>query len=237
MFWRKAKSSFKKPFAVAELAGKLGVERRYAVRIRYPQMDSPILPAVYYGTQKLQMFDISEGGCCLLDQSEVLGPSIGQDVHLVMHWPGGRNSVHARIVSRVDDKRHIQFLNLPQARATQLQTAIAFGTKAQSMRSTLETVDRGPALAAREVWSSVHGHSVVIEDHIHRLAQILIGDAQYTLYKRAWPVKNVSTPLTVEELGGLIVFLCNIPQASELLCALIAHVELMSPSDYEGAGE
>lgn len=225
------------PSPVANLAGKLGVERRYAARIRYPHMDCPILPAMFFENCSLRVQDISVGGCCLIDPNEILGPTIGTDVHLILRWPDGSNSVHGRIVSRVDDKRHIQFLNLPKLRAEELKSAISMGTKAQSVKASLETVDQGPLLQAREIWTSAHTDSVVIEDHVHRLAQITIGGAHYILYKHAWPVKDVSTPLSRFELARLIVFLCNIPQPSELLSALIAHVETMAPPNENGGHE
>lgn len=231
MFWRKRKPQFdvKSPSPVNQLAGQLGVERRFAVRIRYPQTDCELLPAVFFENQPLKVHDISYGGCCLLDPNEKLGPSVGNDVHLILRFPDGSVSVHGRIVSRVDHKRHIQFLNLPKVRAQELKTAVEAGTQAQSLRSSLETVDQGPSLQAREIWTSVHGDSVIIEDHIHRLSQIQISGVRYTLYKQAWPVKGVSDPLTPRELSRLVVFLCNIPQPSELLSALVAHVENMAP--------
>lgn len=224
-----------RPSKVAHLAGKLGVERRYAVRIRCPQTDCTILPSIFFENQPIRMHDISTGGCCLIDPNEILGPSVGQDVHFILKFADGLVSVHGRIVSRVDHKRHIQFLNLPQARAAELKTAIETGARAQSVKSSLESVDQGPALVAREIWTSVHGDSLIIEDHVHRLSQITIAGKLHILYKHAWPVKDVSTPLTAEELGQLTVFLCNIPQPTELLSALIAHVENMAPPpDSEG---
>jgi hypothetical protein len=237
MFWRKRKPQIDAqiPAPVNHLAGQLGVERRYAVRILYPQNYCTLLPTVYFNGSSLKVHDISVGGCCLLDPGEVLGASVGNDVHLVLRWKDGGISVHGRIVSRVDHNRHIQFSNLPKARAEELKIAISFGTRAQTVRSSMETVEQGPALQAREIWSSVHGDSVIIEDHIHRLAQITISGALYTLYKHAWPVKAVSTPLTRDELAGLIVFLCNIPQPTELLSALVAHVETMAPLTDGGA--
>ncbi len=233
MFWRKRRPKLDadRPAPVNELAGRLGVERRYAARIRCPQVLCPILPSAFFQGVPLKIHDISIGGCCLLDPNQVLGPSVGTDVHLVLRWPDGGVSVHGRIVSRVDNKRHLQFLNLPKARAEALKTAIVFGTKAQSLRSALATVDQGPSLQAREIWSSVHGDSVIIEDHVHRLAQISIADAHYTFYKHAWPVNAAGAPLTRTELAGLVVFLCNIPQPTELLQALISHVENMSIVD------
>ena len=234
MFWRKRKIKLDtdRPAPVNDLAGRLGVERRYASRIRYPQvLSSVLLPSAFFQGLPLKIHDISIGGCCLLDPSEVLGPSVGNDVHLILRFPDGGVSVHGRIVSRVDDKRHVQFLNLPKARAEELSVAINLGTKAQSLRSAIETVDQGPSLQAREIWSSVHGDSVTIEDHVHRLAQISINGVHHTFYKHAWPVTATGAPLTPKELAGLIIFLCNIPQPTELLQALIAHVENMSSAD------
>jgi len=234
MFWRKRKPQMdSQPTPLVQLAGRLGVERRYAVRIRYPQMDCQILPAIFFQNQPLKVHDISTGGCCLLDAQGLLGASVGNDVHLILRWPDGAASVHGRIVSRVDHKRHIQFLNMPKVRVDQLRQAIHPGSRGLNVRPMMKGVENGPVMQAREMWSSLDGDSVIIEDHVHRLAQIILVGSQYTLYKHAWPVKDVSTPVTRNELAHLILFLCNIPQPSDLMSALVAHVETMAPQGAE----
>lgn len=229
MFWSKRKAVVKHQSSeLYQLADRLGVERRQNVRVRYPRIECKILPTVQFEDKKLRVHDISAGGCCLLDAEGWLGPSIGTDVHLVLRWPDGAASVHGRIVSRVDHRRHIQFLNLPAARAEQIKAAISPGIRALSMRPVIPPVEQGPSVDAREMWSSIQGDTVIIEDHMHRLAQITLWGTQYTLYKHAWPVKGAATPLGRNELTELILFLSNIPVPSELLTALIGHMESMS---------
>lgn len=229
MFWRKRKPHHQvhAKVSVTQLATWLGVERRYAVRIRSPHVPVSLIPTVSFADHALKVHDISVGGCCLIDTNEVLGASVGNDVHLILSWPDGSVSVHGRIVTRVDDKRHIQFLNLPVARLAQIKAAVEVGTRAQSLRASLETVEKGPTLAAREIWSSVHGDSVIIEDDIHRIARITFQRREYIFYKQAWPVKESNVPLTPEELGTLIVFLRNVKQPTDLFDALTAHIEAM----------
>ncbi len=122
------------------------------------------------------------------------------------------------------------FLNLPKAQQDRLKGAVDLSARAQKIKCSLETVDNGPALQAREIWASSDGDSVIIEDHVHRLAQITINAHSYNFFKQAWPVRSESAaPLSDKELSYLIVFLANIPRQSELLSALIEHIEAMAP--------
>lgn len=230
MFWRKRKATINSPehTPLVKLASQLGVERRYAVRIKYPKRPNSLLPTIHFMNQSLKVHDISVGGCCLWDEAEHLGPSVGNEVHLILKWPDGSVSIHGRIVSRVDHKRHIQFLNMPTVRIENLKTTIAFGAAAQSLQCSLNAVTEGPSLVAREIWSSPHGDSVVIDNDIQRLAQIYLKGQRYTFHKQAPPVKNDSQSLSRDDIEQVIVFLCNIPQPSALIEALVDYVESLA---------
>ncbi len=226
MFWKKRTPQFNQPTStLGRLANRLGVERRYSARIRYPKGPISILPQISFNNRRLEVRDISIGGCCLLDPNEFLGPAIGLDVHLILEWPDGPVSVHSRIVSRVDHRRHIQFLNLPSSRLEQLRAAIVPGTYGLDLRPVCDGTSDGPVMQAREVWSSLKGDAVIIEDDLQRLAQITIAGRNYIIFKEAWPAKAPSLPLTQNEFAELILFLSNIPQPSDLLEAFIAHLE------------
>lgn len=230
MFWRKSKPQMNEQHAlpVSRLAKRLGVERRYSPRVLCPKIPTALLPMVKFEGHFIQAHNISVGGLCLLDPNGYLGPAIGHDVHLVLHWfDGSAVSVHSRIISRVDHRRHIQFLNLPQERMKLIEQAIQPGVLGEGLRVVYSGDPNGPVMQAREAWSSLKGDTLIIEDDIHRLAQVTMNGEIYTLFKESWPQKN-QKPLTDVEFAALILFLNNIPQPTDLLEAFIAHVEEMA---------
>lgn len=226
MFWKKPKFQINNSSVqLDKLASRLGVERRFAIRIHYPRIHSGLLPSISFNGKSLKASDISTGGCCLLDNQGVLGPSVGNEASLTLGWPNDSLPVRCRIVSRVDNRRHIQFLDLPAAKIKTLAKAIHPGSLALNVRPGVKAVEHGPTVMAREIWTSPAGDCVTIEDHIHRLAQISLAGVHYTLYKQAIPIKETSAPLSHSEMACLVIFLRNIPQPSEHLQALLTHVE------------
>jgi hypothetical protein len=226
MFWNKRKPHLKDYASpVRRLAKRLGVERRYSPRVLCPKIPTALLPAISFENRHFEVHNISVGGCCLLDPNGYLGPAVGHDVHLVLRWfDGSAVSVHSRIVSRVDHRRHIQFLNLPRERVKLIEQAIVPGILGEGMRVVYTGDVGGPLMQAREAWNSLKGDSLVITDHVHRLAQITMNGQTFEVFKEAWPQKD-SKPLTEVEFANLILFLNNIPQPTDLLEAFIAHVE------------
>ncbi len=177
----------------------------------------------------MRIHDISVGGCCLIDPHEAMGAQIGNEILLRMYWADGHDDVRARLAARVDHRRHLQFLDLKQERVEQLKFLIEPGTRGSQVRQhAAEAAASGPVLQAREIWSSYHGDNVIIEDHVHRLAQIGLYGVQYSLYRNAWPVRDGNVPLSRQEVVNLILFLCNINQQSALLKELGAHLQLLS---------
>lgn len=213
---------------VSRLARRLGVERRYSPRVICPKIPTALLPSIAYEGKSIQAHNISIGGLCLLDPNEYLGPAIGHDVNLILRWfDGSAVSVHSRIISRVDHRRHIQFLNLPQERMKLIEQAIQPGVLGEGMRVIYNGDADGPVMQAREAWSSLKGDTLIIEDDVHRLAQVTLNGESYTLFKESWPQKD-QKPLTDFEFAELILFLINIPQPTDLLEAFIGHVEEMA---------
>ena len=162
-----------------------------------------------------------------MDPIQVLGTKIGQEMHLAFKWPDETVQVHCRIVARMNHKQHLKFLNLPKIRTEELRHVLAVGASGLDVRAVMKSVEHGPSMDAREMWSSLQGNNVIIEDHAHRLAQITLNGISFILYKNTWPVKDAATPLNRDELAKLILFLHNIPQPSEALGALIANLETM----------
>lgn len=229
MFWRKAKPQVNiAPTPLGDLVRRVGVERRQHLRVLLPQATCAILPQASFEGAPLNMHDISVGGCCLLDPSEILGPNVGNDLQLGLLWHDGYFKVHARIVARVDHKRHIQFLDLAADRADLIRSGIVSGALAQAVMQNAQFPDDGPVLEAREVWSSLNGDSVILEDHFHRLARVMLQETEIALYRDAWPMKDGAKPISRLEMDHLLLFLCNIPLPSKPLQELTAQVCVVS---------
>lgn len=113
--WRKKR--FVESSTVHMLARELGVERRRNARVNYPRRINGGLPQIAFDGYPMRAYDISAGGCALHDPGEVLGKDIGIEVALTIHFADRVEDVQCRLVGRVDHRRHIQFLNLPAARA------------------------------------------------------------------------------------------------------------------------
>lgn len=223
MFWRKRKPhEMKSSPSLIQIAAKLGIERRANVRVKYPETQLSKLPEVYYSDYHFRVNDISVGGCCLLDPEEVLGPQVGHDVELTVHWPTGIEQVKARIVSRVDARRHIQFMNLSKSRQNFLMKSMTSGIRGQGLNNHGFSNRSNVSVEAVELWSSHFGDSVVIENGVHRLAQIELQSEQYHIFRDAWPQKNPGGKCSKNEFEQLILFLSNAPLPTPPLKDLIA---------------
>jgi hypothetical protein len=222
MFWRKRKTLYDEVSSIQELATRLGVERRKDVRIKYPPIGAICkLPEISFDGNMLEILNISIGGCLLLDPNEYLGPSIGQDVELYVHWPTATETMQARIVTRVDHRRHIQFLNIPDYRQQQIAKSLTPGLRGLGVHNHAVGSELSPTIEAAELWSSLLGDSVILEHDVHRLAQIHYENTQYTVYLQSWPVKNNGKQCTRVEYEQILLFLANIPAPSWGIKALI----------------
>lgn len=228
MFWRKRKPDIiDSPSDLLGLAERLGVERRLNVRVRYPRGARLCkLPGVRFQGSDLRVQDISVGGCCILDPYEILGSEIGQDIELEMRWMTGDEKVRARIVARVDHRRHIQFNELSAQRQNQLRKYMVSGVRGASLRKHLNPDPSGPGLAAAEIWSSLHGDTVTLENDLHRMAQVHLNAESFLFLKESWPIKESNSQMCSKiEFEQIILFLANIPYPSEKLSALMTSCE------------
>lgn len=231
MIWRRTKGLANENVSpVHTLASRLGVERRYSPRAKFPDQAAFVtLPTILFSGQIIRMRDLSVGGCCLWDSKELLGPQIGQDVLLTMRWKDADEPVRARIVSRVDHRRHVQFLNLQSSRQDQIKSLIAPGIAGLDMRpSSLSVGSPGPILDAKEIWTSLKGDSLTIEEDVHRLAAAHINGLDLIILREAWPTTKEKSPASPREFEALLLFLANIPNPSQNVKALLEKLGRLS---------
>jgi hypothetical protein len=228
--WRKkAQALDPEVSGVHRLARQLGVERRKNPRVLYPKSTTGPLPAVSFEGQFLRAQDISSGGVCVHDPKEFMGNSVGIELTLTLHFPDGYQEVRCRLVGRVDLKRHMQFLDLPEKRAGQITKALSTGICASSLRMCANKGDStGPKLTAKEIWSSLAGDSLTIEDDVHVLARASVNGRVYTVHKKAWPSGPDGSALSQEEMLGLVLFVANIFHPSSAVKDLLHHLETFS---------
>lgn len=228
MFWkRKSRKIENSKQTLQQLALRLGVERRQHQRIRYSRSHLGILPSISFNQHAIPVHDLSVGGCCLIDGDGHLGVKIGTEVSLQLNLGNVVHNVRSRIVSSVDMRRHIQFLDLTPEVAKELANNIQFGIWGLSLRKVAhnEKSNDNLTVSAEEIWTSLLGHNVVIENQIHRQAQITLSNQVFHIYKEAWPVFPNKKPISKLDLERLILFLNNIPYSTPHLSALLQQLE------------
>lgn len=226
MFWnKKDHPGLPKSPSLQDLAGRLGVERRANARVCYPQRTTASMPAISFKGNAMRVHDLSVGGCCLVDTYETLGPNVGNELVLSIQFAGATEEVRSRLVGSINDRRHIQFLNLSPVRQEELKAQMAFGLRALGIKAGLKVVEQGPSLAARELWSSMNGDAVIVEDGDHRVAQAEINGELFYFYRNAWPVDRNLHVVVRPTLHNLILFLANIGYSSPALKSLQAQLE------------
>lgn len=213
--------------SIQQLAKNLGIERRLSPRVRYPLTILELLPSIHSAEVSLTVQDLSMGGCCLIDPKEVLGPSIGNEIHLQVRWENQFVDVNARVVSRVDHRRHIQFLNLSEGWQKRIRSAIEPGVRGASLRKALDTTTLGPTLDAKEVWSAATEDCLILCNDVHRRASFNVCGNGYNLFYEAWPTNKDGQSINRGEFEGLLLFLVNVAQPTQLIKELIQDLTRM----------
>jgi hypothetical protein len=222
--FRNKKSEAEEPF-VQILANQLGVERRLNVRIDYPERTTANLPAVTSQGRRLRVQNISIGGCCLIDHNDIFGPDVGVELSLDLVFSEKIDRVRVRLVGSVDKRRHFQFLDLSSQRIEQLKNHMLFGVRALSVTPVIKSGEAGPSLQAKEIWSSMQGDALVVEDGVHLRAHAEIAGDLFYFYKGARPQDRHQCPVSDYNLSNLILFLANIQVRSPEVKALQLELE------------
>ncbi|MGE0527019.1 MAG: PilZ domain-containing protein [Bdellovibrionales bacterium] len=212
MGWKRKQLIIDQGSQVHALAMRLGVWHRRHPRLFYPDTSVDLLPTIEFREQPLKVVDISVGGCCLLDPEEHLGPRVGQEAILNLKWRDAENiPVRARLVSRVDHRRHFQFLDLPMHSAFTLNSVASVAVRAHSVRRSQSPAESGPTLLAREIWCSARGDGVALLDHAQEMAIVNFANHRIHVWREKWPMTEDGKKFGRVQMGELLVFLANIP--------------------------
>lgn len=212
-----------------ELASTVGLEKRQNFRIVYPARGALAeLPRATFAGHNMKIGDMSIGGCCILDPEEILGPDVGQEITLSLHWEKDSQDVRCRIVSRVDSRRHIQFINANEKILSRIRKHIEPAYRGSTLRR-VDTNTSRLTIEACEIWVSVLEDSVTLFDHPHMLGSVLYRTQDYLFYKRSFPVFGNDRKRVVagEFYDTLVLFLANIPNPSPTLNQFLAELCLM----------
>ena len=207
------------------LAVELGVEKRFSPRVAYPPTVTVGLPQFAFGDHVFRVFDLSTGGCSLLDPGQIFGAQIGLTYQLTLDWGDEREAVSARLVGRVDHRRNFQFLDLPRPRVERIKGLIALGVRGTTLHLVREDEARGLVLDAIEVWTSAGGDSVTIENHLQRVASVYLSGKVIRILREARPVDDQGRAVPAGEVDAVIMFLANAPQRSPAFNQVLALLE------------
>lgn len=214
-WWRQKKTEIAEVSPVHTLAARLGIERRKNPRVLFPQNAAfATIPTVFFNGSVIAMRDLSVGGCCLWDPNEKLGSQIGQEIELTLRWNLGEEIIKARLISRVDHRRHIQFLNLSAELEGELKKLIAPGVSAHDLKPVELKHEHQQQLLAKEIWTSIHGDSAIIDHDVQLLASLHIMGKGYRLLKESWPQRGDGSAVSPREFELILLFLANIPSPS-----------------------
>ncbi len=224
MSWSLRRKQHGSVYQVHEYASQLGVERRKNPRAKYPSQNLSSLPSVFYGSYSVPVQDVSVGGVCLLDVEDRLEQQTGNEVEFRLIWPDGEQIVRSRIVARVNPRVHVQFLNLNPDRAEAISKAIVPGIRGTAMRP-VDHPHQRIQLDAEEIYTSVHGDSLVINKAGTIIAGLNLLGREYTITRHFWPKIEKKYYVSPLEFEAILIFMANIPQASERCRELLKRLQ------------
>jgi hypothetical protein len=227
MFWRRRKSKnwLDQANSIFKMAARLSVDARREVRVTYPAFASVCrLPQALFNEQRLTLKNISGGGCCILDPDGFLGDGLPTEFELTLEWTTGQEDVRARMVSRVDQRRHIEFLDLSPQRKNSLKKSMVMGIRGLEMHSSVAAQEHGPRIQASEIWTSLQGDTLTFDKASTVLVQVQ--DVEYQIVEDQWPLLRAKgVKCSRLEVEQLILFVCNIPAPSDRLRRLQIDLE------------
>lgn len=95
-----------------QLATLNRLNRRRNFRISYPHLGPVMgLPAAHIGKDEIIVKNISTGGLLAIDDTGVIGQSLGTDLELTLRWVEQSFTIKSRVVGAQLQRRHLQFVD------------------------------------------------------------------------------------------------------------------------------
>jgi hypothetical protein len=217
MAWIKAfnwkKTGYVEPY---EIVKTLGLERRNNFRIGYPERGAiGDLPTMTYAGNVLHIKNVSIGGCCILDPDEVLGTAVGNEISVKVDWANESHHVRSRIVSRVENQRHLQFLDMSEKNQKRIGNYIEPAFRGGALRR-VESGSGSLKVEACEIWVSALEDSITIFDHPQLLGSCLLNKQEFLCYRHTMPVygNNRDNPVPPEVYEYLVLYVTNVAKPS-----------------------
>ena len=210
-----------------KLATMNALNRRKNTRIRYPHIGAVgDLPKVFYRGEELIIGNISTGGLLVIDDTELLGSSVGSIVHLELQWGSSKIDTQARVVSAQLQRRHIQFVDFNATAFVRISKLIKpgfLGTRFHRVH------DNNAMLDADELWVGPTGESLLFprgssETHVANLTmanQTLVVEKSNRPY---WQDSNQVVDRAT--LGDILILLSNFPEPTAHIKSLIEKLQL-----------
>lgn len=215
-----------------EMAKSLNLERRLHPRVKIPMpgWEDFTGPQVVFNGERFPLHDLSEGGVCLIDQSEKFAMKMGEELNLTFQC-GGEFMVSSRMVAMNLTRRHIQFLSPSASFRESLRQWIQSGLRGQW----LKTIDS--SIISRNhpiLWSSIYDDSLTFSDDPRWQYNLCVDGETFLISSELWPVHGDSLkPISKEEFDQLLTFLENLTFSNEISYSIKHSLALIRGGAFE----
>lgn len=228
--------------SLQRLALNNAINRRRNTRILYPHIGAVGgLPRVVIQHRDVRTADISLGGLCLIDDTNEIGETVGQEIPIRLIWDDLEILQTGVVVGVNLDRRHIQFQKPHPEIFVRLNVLLKPGFIGSRMRK-VPLASSIIQFEATELWLSATGESVLFHDeNIDKNAPVDI-----TLLESSTRVHRDTIPVYLDRgaqhlpgqrvtqrfLSDLIMMLANIKNPSHRILNLIETLpQYLEPTD------
>lgn len=224
--FKKAKDFRLRDDSAQSLATMNSLNRRKNTRIKYSHLGAVgDLPKVYYQGDEMIVGNISTGGLLLVDDTEVLGNSVGAVIQLTLKWPDTQIETKGRIVGAQLQRRHIQFVDFNALAFVRISKLIKFGFLGSRFH---RVKDNHAMLDAEELWVGPTGESLCFPRiNTTEIATLNYQNHALVIERKRKPFwRHNKTDIDHNHLGEILVLLSNFPLPTPLIKDLIERLQM-----------
>lgn len=204
---------------MSQMVARLNINRRKYARVRVPMGKGLGLPIFMVHGHVLEIIDLSEGGVCLGDPSEVISIALGEACELQLSW-GQSHSVEviqARVVgqSRMHYK-HLQFSNLSINNQTRISMLTRAGSAGSRMKKSPLNFSPDIQSPMSEIWTGFGSDHLIFQNEGPFDAVLSINACLLKIHHDG-QIVGLPAP---DMLSEVLVFLENINKPSSRVVSL-----------------
>ena len=232
--------------SLQRLALNNAINRRRNTRILYPHIGAVGgLPRVIIQGREVRTADISLGGICLIDDTNEIGETVGQEIPVRLAWEDTEIVQYGVVVGVNLDRRHVQFQTPHPEIFVRLNVLLKPGFIGSRMRK-VPLTNTLVEFEATELWLSATGESILFHDeNVDKNAPVDIKllESSTRIHRDSAPVyldRNQGhlpgQRVTQRFLSDLIMMLANIKNPSHRILDLIENLPQYLESDLKPTG-